>query len=319
MELLSSETIQNIVGVVVSIGILFFLVIKIQKRRIKTAKKNLEKKTEEQQKKKIRATQMRIIHQRQQEGLGELIDYADYHMNFKEWITAVVSAGIIFGIMGYIFYEKSIIIMIMSGFGLLFPIWRRKQLLATRKHILNLQFKEAVQSLSASLAAGRSAESSFQEVAQDLKLLYPDPNTYILKEFDIINRRVENGEPLERAIEDFAQRSDVEDIMNFADVFVTCKRTGGSLVEVMKRTAEIISDKLEVQQDIKVLVSQKKFEAQILNVMPVGMVLLLKLTGGDYLNPLYDWNGVGPIVMTVCLVLLILSYLLGQKIMNIKV
>ncbi|MGX7417491.1 type II secretion system F family protein [Carnobacterium gallinarum] len=318
MELISVETVQNIVGVVVATVLMVVLIIKIQKRKAKAAKENAEKKQEELHKKKIRATQMRIIHQRQQDGIGELIDYADYHMNLKEWIVAVIGAGLVFSILGYIFYEKPVIILLMSLFGLFFPIQRRKQLLVTRKHVLNLQFKEAVQSLSASLAAGRSAESSFQEVAYDLKLLYPDPNTYILKEFDIINRRVENGEPLERAIEDFAQRSDVEDIMNFADVFVTCKRTGGSLVEVMKRTADIISDKLEVQQDMKVLVSQKKFEAQILNLMPVGMVLLLKLTGGDYLNPLYDWNGPGPVIMTVCLLFLLAAYLIGQKIMNIK-
>lgn len=316
--LISLESVQNVIGVVVIVVLVTVLLVKIKKRQAKAAKENLEKKKEEQHKKKIRATQMRIIHQRQQDGLGELIDYANYQMNFREWLTAVISAGIGFSIMGYIFYEKPMIICLMSLLGLLYPFVRRKHLLKTRKHVLNLQFKEAVQSLSASLAAGRSPESSFQEVAQDLKLLYPDPDTFILKEFDIINRRVENGEPLERAIEDFAQRSDVEDIMNFADVFVTCKRTGGSLVEVMKRTADIISDKLEVQQDITVLVSQKKFEAQILNVMPVGMVLLLKVMGGEYLNPLYDWSGPGPIIMTSCLIALALAYLLGQKIMNIK-
>lgn len=318
MEIISAEQIQTISGVVVIVALLVVLIIKIKKRQAKAAQENSQKRKEEMQKKKIRAAQMGIIYQRQQDGIGELVDYADYQMNVKEWIAAVLGAGIVFSILGYIFYEKTVLVLLMSLLGLLFPIWRRKQLLETRKHVLNLQFKEAVQSLSASLAAGRSAESSFQEVGYDLKLLYPDPNTYILKEFDIINRRVENGEPLERTIEDFAQRSDVEDILNFADVFVTCKRTGGSLVEVMKRTADIISDKLEIQQDMKVLVSQKKFEAQILNVMPVGMVLLLKLTGGDYLNPLYDWSGPGPLIMTVCLIFLAVSYMIGQKIMTIK-
>src|SRR5699024_12551780 len=96
-----------------------------------------------------------------------------------------------------------------------------------------MQFKEAISSLSSSLAAGRSIENSFKEVVTDLYLLYPDPNTYIIREFEIINRRIENGETIERAIQDSGVRSDIEDIMNFATVFITCTRTVRYLVEVI--------------------------------------------------------------------------------------
>lgn len=312
------ENIKMVIGAFLILGLLFLLVTRIRKRQAKESKKRALEKEQEQQKRKIRNTQMKIMYQRKGDVTGELIDYSIYIMNIRERLFIIVISGAVSGLIGYVFYEKTPIVIGFSLLGLLAPIFYKKVLLEKRKNVLNIQFKEAVQSLSASLAAGRSAESSFQEVAYDLKLLYPNPDTYILKEFDIINRRVENGETLERAIEDFAHRSDVEDILNFSDVFITCKRTGGSLVEVMKRTAEIIGDKIEVQQDLKVLVSQKKFESQILNMMPLGMVFLLKTTGGDYLNPLYDWSGAGPIIMTVGLVLFIISFLLGQKIMNIK-
>ena len=38
-----------------------------------------------------------------------------------------------------------------------------------------MQFKQTLYSLGSSLAAGRSVENSFKEVAKDLRLLYPDP------------------------------------------------------------------------------------------------------------------------------------------------
>lgn len=311
------EIIENIIGGIIIVALLAVLITRRQKKKALNKKEKMAEKRAEAHQRKVRETQLKIIAGRSNTD-KKLIDYGSYTLSIREWITTVIVVGALFALMGYIFYEKLWVVMIVTLFSLLAPLWQRKNLLNKRKQILNLQFKESIQALSSSLAAGRSAESAFREVASDLRLLYPDPNTYILREFDIINRRVENGDTLERAIEDFAQRSDVEDIQNFADVFITCKRTGGSLVEVIQRTATIIGDKLEIQQEIKVQISQKKFESQILNCMPVAMVLLLKLTSGDYLDPLYDWEGAGPVVMTVCLVLLIGAFLLGQKIMNVE-
>ena len=248
-----------------------------------------------------------------------LIDYAEYHLSVKEIILYGGAAVIAFFLLGMLFYENVLIAGIIAALGIFFPKMRKKTLQEQRKDKLSVQFKEAIASLSSSLAAGRSIENSFREVVFDLKLLYPDPNTYIIREFEIINRRVENGETIERAIQDFATRSDLEDIMNFSDVFITCKRTGGNLVEVIRRTADIIGEKVEIQQEVQIMIAQKKFESRILSVMPIGMIALLKYSSGDYLEPLYDWSRMGPVIMTICLALLVLSYWLSQRIMNIKV
>ncbi|MEK3797382.1 type II secretion system F family protein [Peribacillus sp. FSL H8-0477] len=248
-----------------------------------------------------------------------LIDYSEYHLTVKEFTLYAAIAMIALFLLGMLFYENMVIAFVLSSLGLLFPKMRKHSLLFQRKDKLSVQFKEAIASLSSSLAAGRSIENSFREVVFDLKMLYPDPNTHIIREFEIINRRVENGETIERAIRDFANRSDLEDIMNFADVFITCKRTGGNLVEVIRRTADIIGEKVEIQQEVQIMIAQKKFESRILTVMPIGMIALLKYSSGDYLAPLYNWSNLGPIIMTVCLGLLVLSYWLSQRIMNIKV
>lgn len=248
-----------------------------------------------------------------------LVDYSVYRLTIKEYVFyAIVSGGVFFAI-GYLFYESFIVAGIIASLGLFYPKIQKKTLLEQRKEKLKVQFKEAIGSLSTSLAAGRSIENSLKEVVADLYLLYPDPNTYIIREFEIINRRIENGETVENAIRDFSLRSDIEDIINFANVFITCKRTGGNLVEVIRRTSDIISEKIDIQQEVAVMVAQKRFESRILSVAPLGMILLLKYSAGDYLAPMYKWSTNGPIVMTVCLIILIFAYWLSQKIMNIKV
>lgn len=250
---------------------------------------------------------------------GHLINYGDYQLSLKQYIFYAVLAGALFYFIGYLFYENVFLAGGVALGGLYYPMIQRKVLLTKRKEKLSLQFKEAIASLSSSLAAGRSIENSFREVVNDLKLLYPDPDTYIIKEFEIINRRVENGETIERAIEDFAIRSDIEDVINFADVFLTCKRTGGNLVEVIRRTSDVISEKIEIQQEVQVMIAQKKFESRILAVAPLGMVALLKYSAADYLNPMYEWPGIGAFIMTLCLGILLFSFWLSQKIMNVKV
>jgi tight adherence protein B len=249
-----------------------------------------------------------------------LIDYNVYNLKKSEFVFYGLIGAVGFFIIGYIFYKSLVVAIVFSLLGLFFPKLQKKRLLQKRKQELSNQFQQALFSVSSSLVAGRSIENAFLEVSKDLELLYPDPNTYIIKEFELINRRVANREPIESAIIDFSERAGVDDITNFTDVFVTCKRTGGDLVEVIRRTSNMISEKIEIQQEISVMVAQKKFESRILSIMPVLMIALLGYTAGEYMEPLYDLRGiVGPIVMTICLGIIVFSFWISQRIMNIKV
>ncbi|MBU9724249.1 type II secretion system F family protein [Bacillus alkalicola] len=222
-------------------------------------------------------------------------------------------------ILGYIFYQNMIVSIVFSAVGLFLPKLMKKRLMQKRKNELSKQFQQALFSLSSSLIAGRSIENSFLEVSNDLKLLYPDPNTYIIREFDLINTKVANRETIESAFEDFSERAGIDDITNFTDVFITCKRTGGDLVEVIRRTSTLISEKIEIQQEISVMVAQKKFESTALSIMPIMMIALLGNVAGNYMDPLFVFPGLGPIVMTIALGIIVFSFWVSQRIMNIKV
>lgn len=250
--------------------------------------------------------------------VSRLIDYSKYKLTFKERLFYSATAGFVLFTIGFIFYHNLLISFFLALLGLLYQKVKVKELIDSRKLELTLQFKQSLYSLSSALGAGKSVENAFKEVIEDLKILYPNSNTYIIKEFEIINRRFENGEPIENAIQDFSRRADVEDIYNFADVFVTCKRTGGDLVEVIRRTSNIISNKIETQQEVTVLISQKKLEAKILSIAPFVIVALITFSSEDYMEPLYRF-GIGTVVMTISLIILVISYLLSKWIMNIKV
>ncbi|WP_017471238.1 type II secretion system F family protein [Amphibacillus jilinensis] len=246
-------------------------------------------------------------------------DYRTYSYTVAEYgFIATMAGGLLF-IIGYVFYQSIIMALLFAAVGFFFPKVYRKQRIQKRQDALSRQFQQALFSLSTSLVAGRSIENAFVEVVKDLSLIYPDPNTMIIKELEIINKRVANREPIEIAIEDFSKRAGVEDITNFTDVFMTCKRTGGDLIEVIRRTSTMISEKFEIQQEISVMVAQKKFESNAITLAPVLMVGMLSYSSPEYMKPLYSWANFGPVVMTISLAIILGSFWLCQRIMNIKV
>ncbi|MNN38862.1 Bacterial type II secretion system protein F domain protein [compost metagenome] len=190
-------------------------------------------------------------------------------------------------------------------------------MLRRRREALNLHFKQALYSLSSSLAAGRSVENGFREAIEDLKLLYPDSNNDLIRELGIICTRMEYGQPIEEALQDFSNRAGMEDISNFADVFTTCKRSGGDLVEIVRRTSSIITEKLEISQEIGVMIAQKRFEAKAMLTAPILFLLFMEMSSPDYMQPLH--SGVGIFISAFSLILYAGCSWWIIKIMDIKI
>ena len=160
-------------------------------------------------------------------------------------------------------------------------------------------------------------ENAFESALEDLFVLYPSDDVFIIKETQIIIHKLSYNITVEEAISDFAKRSNIDDIMNFSDVIAICKRTGGNLIDAIKNSAAIISDKIEMKQEIETLLSSRKFEQKVLNIMPLGMVFILSITASDYIEPVFATYQ-GRVAMTVCLLLLIAAYFISNKIMSIK-
>ena len=118
---------------------------------------------------------------------------------------------------GYLFYHDLILSRAGTA-GLTIPKFWGRFMLERRRRTLNLHFKQALYSLSSSLSAGRSVENGFRDAVQDLPL-DPGGSSDLIFELKVIVSRLEYGEPIEVALQDFAQRAGMEDLTNFADVF----------------------------------------------------------------------------------------------------
>ncbi|UVI31419.1 type II secretion system F family protein [Paenibacillus spongiae] len=246
-----------------------------------------------------------------------LQDYAVYMLTRRQFGAAAIVGCVCAFAAAFLFYRSVTAAALLSIAGVVAPRYYRASLLERRRTRLALQFKEALYSLTSSLAAGRSVENAFISVLDDLRLLYPDPNAEVLIEFEIIRTRLSYGEPLEQSLADFGRRAAIDEITQFVDVFVTCKRTGGDLVEVIRRTSQTIGEKLDVQQEIAVLLAQKRFESRIMMSVPFLFLAFLGFAAPDYMAPLY--SGIGYVLLTGALLMLGGCYWLMGKVMDIRV
>lgn len=246
-----------------------------------------------------------------------LADYRVYPLSPRQRLICTLVGGTAFFTLGYTFFHALPLALLLSLSGLYTPKFWSRYLLRRRRENLSLHFKQALYSLSSSLAAGRSVENGFREAIDDLRLLYPDGDNDVMRELAIICARMEYGQPIEEALLDFSRRAAMEDIDNFADVFTTCKRSGGDLVEVIRRTSNLIGEKLEITQEISVMIAQKRFEAKAMLAAPVLFLLFMQLTSPDYMRPLHQ--GAGLLISGLALLLYAICAWLMLKIINIRV
>lgn len=244
-------------------------------------------------------------------------DYRVYRWNWKEnllWVCTSFGAA---GLISWLFYHS---IYAMAGvLPLLF--FARKvfhgYLLAKRKRDMLYQFGEMLQIISSSLKAGYSMENAFLQAWEEYAKLYGE-KTLIAWEFQAITHRMRLNEPLEQLVEEFAQRSGIDEIVSFSQVFVFAKRNGGDMRKIFHNTVEKIRQKSEVEREIATVLTAKRMEQHIMNVVPFGILLYVGTASPEFLAPLYG-NLPGVFVMTICLLVYLLALMLAEKILDIRI
>ncbi len=264
----------------------------------------------------------------------KVLNYKVYYMSNLEKIIYFLIAFIVGAAIGYLFYGGlakdeygnattatyilNIIICLSVGVfaGKFFLPIRVKSLQEKRVDKLRIQFRDMLDSLTTSLNAGMNVTDSFINVYDDMKVQYDD-NAFIIKELEVILAGINNNVDIEDILMDLGVRSGIDDIKSFANVFQLSYRKGGNIKEIIRNTHEIISEKMEIEEDIKSMVSSNKMEQNMMTVMPIGIVGMIKMMSGDFGANFA--TGIGIISTTIGVGIFIISYLLGKSILDIKV
>lgn len=208
----------------------------------------------------------------------------------------------------------------MAGTGLaagcVFVPIRTKQLLDKRRRELNTQFRDFLENFSTSLGAGKTVVDAIQSSYTDMIVQYEE-SAYILKELAILQEGIKNNIDLEELFADFGERSGNADIISFANVFAISYRRGGNMKDTIRNTYDILSDKLEINEDIETMITANKNELNVMMVMPLALVGVIKVMSPEFGEKFATVSGI--IATTIGVVMFVVAYFVGQKIMKIKI
>lgn len=217
----------------------------------------------------------------------------------------------------YLFFDRIYFAILLSPYIYFYVKSSKKKKIKDNKQKLCKKFKDAMLSVSVALNAGYSIENSFQEALKELRVLY-GKDAMIVRKFKEIVTKISNNENIEDVLCAFADNSAIEDIEYFANIFKYAKRSGGNMIEIIRDTASTIRQKAEVEQEIQTIISGKKMEVKVMQIMPFAMIGYLRLTSSEFLVPLYD-NVAGIIVMLICLLIYMIAVWIAKRIVEIDI
>ena len=241
-------------------------------------------------------------------------DYRSYEWENRELILTIVKSVAVVMFLALFFYRSLFAAIPLVGIGVLYFKNLKKNKIEKCRQELELQFKECIMSVSTSLRAGYAVENAFLESGKDMRLLYGE-HSLIYRELELIRRGLVINITLEELLRDLAERSNSREIRQFSEVFSIAKRNGGSLPEIIYQTADMIGQKIDVKQEIQTLLSGRQMEQNIMKVMPFGILFYISITYPGYFDMLYhNWQGAA--IMTACLIIYLVAYMLSDKILG---
>lgn len=247
--------------------------------------------------------------------IGNGMDYHVYNMSIIDYVKAYAIGFVLSFIAIQIFFERLYFSTLISAIiGFLAPNPYKNYMIATRNNKLLLQFKDFLESLSASYSAGKNTQNAFKDAHIDMKELYTD-KAYITKESEIIGVGLDNGFNIEELISNFAYRSGIDDIKSFANIFESGNRIGSNMKTIVCETKDIISDKIEIEMEIKATIVEKKTELYIMLVMPFIIILALNGLGDNTFSAL---NPINMLIRVFVLFIIIVAFFIGKRITDIS-
>lgn len=263
---------------------------------------------------------------------NSMLNYKVYVLSAKERIIYFIASVIIGGSAGLVFYGglfkedgeptlttyiSNVVVFVVVGLiASKFAIPAITNMLKNKRaKKLRKQFIDMLETVSTLLSSGSTVNDAFLNAGTDLQNQYT-VNDMIIIELNEIVLGMNNGKTLEEMLLAFGERSDNKDILSFANVISNCYRLGGNFKDVVRRTRDVISDKVQIEEEIATKISSNKIQLNAMSLMPIVLVGMLKISNSSFAANLSSVVGIA--VTTVSVVLFVIAYFWGQKIINIS-
>jgi len=246
-----------------------------------------------------------------------LADYGKWDLSFREilFLLLLLLAGGM--LVGWLFFDSAAVGIAAAALCLVFlPRYQAWQI-EKRRSRLRVQFRDLLYSVSSSISVGRNLTQALEESLAFWENLYHNDDLIVQEVRGMLRRINESNEKDVDVLKDFAERSGLSEIMDFAGVYENCKTSGANLIQAVNRASSVIGDRISLEQELHLILAQKQFECRIVMASPFLLLLFLKIFSPDYLLPLQETME-GRCISLLALVLIGVASLMMERGMRIE-
>lgn len=247
---------------------------------------------------------------RRLEQLQDLLIQADVNWSLVTMLLVFLISGSVGLSLGF-FSRGPLGAMGGAALGLYLPYWALKFKKKRRIKKFEKQLPEALDLLARGLKAGHAFASGLQIVGNEM----PNP---IGLEFFKTFKEYNHGMDMNNALINLCKRVELRELRFFTTAIMIQRETGGNLVEILEKIANLIRERFKLRNQIKALTAEGRLSGVILIMMPPVLFLVMLKINPDYTMLLVN-HPLGRMMAMVALTLQALGYLAIRKIVNIKV
>ncbi len=237
-------------------------------------------------------------------------------IKIHEYVKAILQIIAIAICVMYLFYKTIWGTCFLAPLLIPYIVMWRKEMELRRKKEFEIQFRDYLQSLSTALRTGYALENAMREARREMGKQY-DEDTRIMQDTLRMERLLQMNMPVEQVWKEWQNALDIEVLNQFVTVFVMAKKTGGDSIGIIRKAIQNICERMEINQDIEILLTAKKLEFQVMTMIPLGILVYMKWSFAEFMDVLYG-NLLGFMIMTVCLFLYGVAYMWGRNIVDIE-
>ena len=138
------------------------------------------------------------------------------------------------------------------------------------------------------------------------------------QEVDVVIKEYELGTPLDRALDNFANRMSSRTLGGCVLALKVARRSGGNLPEMLESAAVALREMARLEGVVRTKTAEGKAQAFVIGMIPAPMVLLINWLEPTFLDPLMQTFS-GHLVLAAIAVLWVSAILLSRKILDVDI
>jgi len=195
--------------------------------------------------------------------------------------------------------------------GLFLPLIYLNVRASRRREAFTNQLPDVLTLLVGALRAGYG-------VAQAIDMLVDRMAAPASVEFSRVMRAVSLGIPVNRALNDMADRARSDDLYLVVTAMNVQAELGGNLAQILETITETIRQRIRIKREIQVMTAQQGLTGYLIAGLPVAFGLAASVISPGYITPLFE-PGLMRLVVIAAVMMQLIGYLIIRKIVDIEV